>query len=219
MQKSHYLRRVWDTSQVQPGWPWDFWLPSTVSQHPRQVGLALTKSALVVTWWTRNFEWWTWWYLWMICNENFLGCPIGSEWCMMTCDLYMMLHSGFQSFMMVCDGWFLIGGRVIWNDIQYSLCDCRISDFTWFPSRIRIIWYWFVVGCQELSWFTGSAIAVIYVQWVLPKNKLQFHQPSSEQPPSYRIQPVHFQRTKPVPRSCLQMLESDDGGCMLHSLS
>lgn len=155
---------------------------------------------------------------WMICNENFLGCLIGSEWCMMTCDdiwCFIVVFNHLWWFVMV--GFWLVveSFEMIYN----SLCDCRISDFTWFPSRIRIIWYWFVVGCQELSWFTGSAIAVIYVQWVLPKNKLQFHPPSSEQPPSYRIQPVHFQRTKPVPRSCLQMLESDDGGCMLHSLS
>ena len=51
MQKSHYLRRVWDTSQVR-------WLALgflvAINSIPTStgIGLALTKSALVVTWWT-----------------------------------------------------------------------------------------------------------------------------------------------------------------------
>ena len=130
MQKSHYLRRIWDTSQVQ-------WLALgflvAINSIPTStgIGLALTKSALVVTWWTRNFEWFLM-IPWMICNENFLGCLIGSEWCMMTCDdiwCFIVVFNHLWWFVMV-GFWLVVEWFEIIYNIVYVIVGFRIShDF------------------------------------------------------------------------------------------
>ena len=127
-----------------------------------------------------------------------------SNWLRMMYDDYVM---NIWCFIVVFNHlwWFVMVGfwlvvewfEIIYN-IVYVIVGFRIShDFQAELELSDTDLSWVVRNYHDLQ---GLAIAVIYVQWVLPKNKLQFHQPSSEQPPSYRIQPAHFQQTKPVPK-------------------